>query len=123
MYTTKQFDKDVEELRRLIKMCDELIERQDRHTDTLIQQFNGGKQMNKFYIVEGIEFDPKFKNEEEIKDLKWKQENGLGVWTAEGKNEDERISKLFDKVQDYMGVYLTSLSYCENRPHPLTAFK
>ena len=79
--------------------------------------------MNKFYIVEGIEFDPKFKNEEEIKDLKWKQENGLGVWTAEGKNEDERISKLFDKVQDYMGVYLTSLSYCENRPHSLTAFK
>ena len=123
MYTTKQFDKDVEELRRLIKMCDELIERQDRHTETLIQQFNGGKQMNKFYIVEGIEFDPKFKNEEEIKDLKWKQENGLGVWTAEGKNEDERISKLFDKVQDYMGVYLTSLSYCENRPHPLTSFK
>ena len=43
MYTTKQFDKDVEELRRLIKMCDELIERQDRHTETLIQQFNGGK--------------------------------------------------------------------------------
>ena len=24
MYTTKQFDKDVEELRRLIKMCDEV---------------------------------------------------------------------------------------------------
>ena len=43
MYTTKQFDKDVEELRRLIKMCDELIERQDKHTDILIQQFNGGK--------------------------------------------------------------------------------
>ena len=43
MYTTKQFDKDVEELRRLIKMCDELIEKQDKHTDTLIQQFNGGK--------------------------------------------------------------------------------
>ena len=41
--------------------------------------------MNKFYIVEGIEFDSKFKNEEEIKDLKWKQENGLGVWSAEGK--------------------------------------
>ena len=123
MYTTKQFDKDVEELRRLIKMCDELIERQDRHTETLIQQFNGGKQMNKFYIVEEIGFDSKFKNAKEIEDLKWKQENGLGVWTAEGKNEDERISKLFDKVQDYMGVYLTSLSYCENRPHPLTSFK
>ena len=32
--------------------------------------------MNKFYIVEGIEFDSKFKNEEEIKDLKWK----AGKW-------------------------------------------
>ena len=79
--------------------------------------------MNKFYIVEGIEFDSKFKSPEEIKDLEWKQQNGLGVWSAEGKTEDERISKLFDKVQDYMGVYLTSLSYCNNRPHPLTAFK
>ena len=43
MYTTKQFDKDVEELRRLIKMCDELIQKQDKNTDTLIYHFNGGK--------------------------------------------------------------------------------
>ena len=79
--------------------------------------------MNKFYIVEEIGFDPKFKTEKEIEDLKWKSDNGLGVWSAEGKTEDERISKLFDKVQDYMGVYLKSLEYCNNRPHPLTAFK
>ena len=79
--------------------------------------------MNKFYIVEKIGFDTKFKNDEEIKELEWKSDNGLGVWSAEGKTEDERISKLFDKVQDYMGVYLCSLSFCENRPHPLTAFK
>ena len=79
--------------------------------------------MQKFYIVENLEFDPKFKTEKEIEDLKWKSDNGLGVWSAEGKTEDERISKLFDKVQDYMGVYLTALSYCNNRPHPLTAFK
>ena len=79
--------------------------------------------MNKFYILENIAFHKKFKTPEEIEDLKWKQQNGLGVWSAEGKNEDERISKLFDKVQDYMGVYLTSLEYCNNRPHPLTAFK
>ena len=79
--------------------------------------------MNKFYIVEKIGFDTKFKNDEEIKELEWKSDNGLGVWSAEGKTEDERISKLFDKVQDYMGVYLCSLSYCNNRPHPLTAFK
>ena len=79
--------------------------------------------MNKFYIVEEIGFDPKFKTEKEIEDLKWKSDNGLGVWSAEGKTEDERISKLFDKVQNYMGVYLTSLSYENNRPHALTAFK
>ena len=79
--------------------------------------------MNKFYIVEGIEFDSKFKTPEEIKDLEWKQQNGLGVWSVEGKTEDERISKLFDEVQNYMGVYLCSLSYCNNRPHALTAFK
>ena len=75
--------------------------------------------MNKFYIVENIGFDTKFKTDDEIKDLQWKSDNGLGVWSVEGKTEDERISKLFDKVQDYMGVYLTELSYCNNRPHPL----
>ena len=78
---------------------------------------------NKKYIVEDLGFDTKFKTDDEIKELEWKSDNGLGVWSAEGKTEDERISKLFDKVQDYMGVYLTSLSYCNNRPHPLTAFK
>ena len=79
--------------------------------------------MQKFYIVENLEFDTKFKNEKEIEDLKWKQDQAIGVWSSVGKTEDERINDLFNKVQDYMGVYLTSLSYCNNRPHPLTAFK
>ena len=79
--------------------------------------------MNKFYIVENLEFDPKFKTEREIKSLEIKQENAYGVWDARGRNEDERINDLFNKVQDYMGVYLTSLSFCNNRPHALTAFK
>ena len=78
---------------------------------------------NKKYIVEDIGFDTKFKTPEEIKDLEWKSINGLGVWDARGRNENEREVDLFDKVQDYMGVYLTSLSYCSNRPHALTAFK
>ena len=78
---------------------------------------------NKKYIVEDIGFDTKFKTDEEIKDLEWKSINGLGVWDARGRNENEREVDLFDKVQNYMGVYLTSLSYCNNRPHPLTAFK
>ena len=78
---------------------------------------------NKKYIVEDIRFDSKFKTDDEIKDLEFKSLNGLGVWDARGRNEDERINDLFNKVQDYMGVYLTSLSFCKNRPHSLTAFK
>ena len=79
--------------------------------------------MQKFYIVENLEFDSKFKTPEEIEDLKWKQDQAIGVWSSVGKTEDERINDLFNKVQDYMGVYLTMLEYCNNRPHPLTAFK
>ena len=77
---------------------------------------------NKKYIVEDIRFDSKFKTDDEIKDLEFKSLNGLGVWDARGRNEDERINNLFNKVQDYMGVYLTSLEYCNNRPHPLTSY-
>ena len=79
--------------------------------------------MNKKYIVENLEFDTKFKTEKEIEDLNSKRDDAYGVWGAEGRNEDERINDLFNKVQDYMGVYLTSLSFCNNRPHALTAFK
>ena len=79
--------------------------------------------MQKFYIVENLESDTKFKNEKEIEDLKWKQDQAIGVWGAVGRTEDERINDLWEKVQDYMGVYLKSLEYCNNRPHPLTAFK
>ena len=42
-YTTDQFNKDVSELRRLIKMCDYLQKKQDKYTTYLINQFNGGK--------------------------------------------------------------------------------
>ena len=79
--------------------------------------------MNKKYIVQNIEFDSKFKNAKEIEDLEFKVLNAYGVWDAEGRNEDERINNLFNKVQDYMGVYLCSLEYCNNRPHALTSFK
>ena len=79
--------------------------------------------MNKKFIVENIEFDPKFKTPKEIEDLKFKRDQAIGIWDIEGKTEDERINDLFNKVQDYMGVYLCSLEYCNNRPHALTAFK
>ena len=78
--------------------------------------------MNKKYIVENLEFDTKFKTEKEIEDLNFKRNNAYGVWDAEGRNEVERINNLFNKVQDYMGVYLCSLEFCNNRPHPLTSY-
>ena len=77
---------------------------------------------NKKYIVEDLEFDPKFKNEKEIEDLNFKRDNAIGIWDIEGKTDDERVSKLFDEVQNYMGVYLTSLSYENNKPHALTSY-
>ena len=52
--------------------------------------------MNKKYIVENLEFDPKFKNAKEIEDLKFKRDQAIGIWDIEGKTEDERVSKLFD---------------------------
>ena len=79
--------------------------------------------MNQKYIVENLEFDKKFKTEKEIQSLEIKRDNDYGVWDARGRNEDERINDLFNKVQHYMGVYLTYLSFCNNRPHALTAFK
>ena len=67
--------------------------------------------MNKKFIVENLEFDPKFKTEKEIEDLKFKRDQAIGVWDIEGKTDDDLVAKLFDEVQNYMGVYLTSLSY------------
>ena len=78
--------------------------------------------MNKKFIVENLEFDPKFKTEKEIEDLKFKRDQAIGVWDIEGKTDDDLVAKLFDEVQNYMGVYLTSLSYGNNRPHALTSF-
>ena len=78
--------------------------------------------MNKKFIVENLEFDKKFKTEKEIEDLKFKRDQAIGIWDIEGKTDDDLVAKLFDEVQNYMGVYLTSLSYCNNRPHPLTSY-
>ena len=78
--------------------------------------------VNKKYIVEHLEFDTKFKTEKEIEDLNFKRDNAYGIWDAQRRNEDERINDLYNKVQDYMGVYLNCLSFCKNRPHPLTSY-
>ena len=41
MYTTEQFDKDVQGLRDLIKMCDDLEREENKKADALIKQING----------------------------------------------------------------------------------
>ena len=46
MYTTEQFDKVVEGLRALIKMCDDLEKNRHMKEDALIKQINGE---NAFY--------------------------------------------------------------------------
>ena len=38
--------------------------------------------MNKFYIVENLEFDKNSKHEKEIEDLNFKRDNAIGVWSA-----------------------------------------
>ena len=41
MYTTEQFDKAVQGLLDLIKMCDDLEKEQEKIEDALIKQING----------------------------------------------------------------------------------
>ena len=41
MYSTKEFDKDVQGLLDLIKMCDDLENEENEKADRLIKQING----------------------------------------------------------------------------------
>ena len=38
---------------------------------------------NKFYIIENLEFDTKFKTEKEIEELEFKRNSAYGVWGSE----------------------------------------
>ena len=71
---------------------------------------------NKFYIVTDIETHDLDQDHEEIL-------NCLGIWTLEGRNEAERENKLWEKVEKYLGTKIKSLTYEDNKPHALTAFK
>ena len=69
------------------------------------------------FIVESIEFD--FSDsmgtipEEEQKFI---TENVLGLWWVEDETD------LVDYITDKPGWCISSIQYCPNRPHPLTAF-
>ena len=75
------------------------------------------------YIVESIEFD--FTDsmgtipEEEQKFI---TENVLGLWWVDSEWLDPEEA-LIEKITEKTGWCIKSIQYCENRPHPLTAYK
>ena len=75
------------------------------------------------YIVESIEFD--FSDsmgtipEEEQKFI---TENTLGLWWVDSEWLDPEEA-LIEKITEKTGWGVSSIKYCENRPHPLTAYK
>ena len=72
---------------------------------------------SKFVIVSDIE------TYEKSDQIEWDILNCLGIWTLEGRNEAERENKLWEKVEEYLGTKIKSLTYEDNKPHALTAFK
>ena len=75
--------------------------------------------MQKSFIVENVEanFDKvTCLSEAIIEGINFRLLNAQGVWHVN--KEDE----LWQKVEEYIGMPLASLSYCKNRPHALTAF-
>ena len=82
--------------------------------------------MRKSFIVENVEanLDKITCLSQEIKDgIEFRCLNAMGVWYAEGKNNDAIEVNLWDKVEAYIGVPLARLEYCKNQPHKLTSFK
>ena len=75
------------------------------------------------YIVESIEFD--FSDsmgtipEEEQNFI---TENTLGLWWVDSEWLDPEEA-LIEKITEQTGWCISSISYCENRPHPLTSYK
>ena len=75
------------------------------------------------FIVESIEFD--FSDsmgtipEEEQKFI---TENALGLWWVDSEWLDPEEA-LIEKITEKTGWCVSSISYCENRPHRLTSFK
>ena len=75
------------------------------------------------FIVESIEFD--FSDsmgtipEEEQKFI---TENTLGLWHVDSEWLDPEEA-LIEKITEQTGWCISSIKYCENRPHRLTSFK
>ena len=82
------------------------------------------------FIVESIEFD--FEDSQGVlppDQQKEVIENTLGLWWVDA---EERFlyepvldpeEALIEKITEKTGWCVSSISYCENRPHPLTSYK
>ena len=82
------------------------------------------------FIVESIEFD--FEDSQGVlppDQQKEVIENTLGLWWVDA---EERFlyepvldpeEALIEKITEKTGWCVKSIKYCENRPHPLTAYK
>ena len=82
------------------------------------------------FIVESIEFDfsdsmgtttfealPKPPEEEQ----KFITDNALGLWHVDSEWLDPEEA-LIEKITEKTGWCISSINYCENRPHPLTSY-
>ena len=75
------------------------------------------------YIVESIEFD--FSDSMETipeEEQKFITENTLGLWWVDSEWLDPEEA-LIEKITDKTGWCVSSIKYCENRPHRLTSYK
>ena len=75
------------------------------------------------YIVEDIEFD--FEDSQGTisqEEQEFIRDNAIGLWFIESACEDPE-EELIDKITDKTGWCVKSIKFCENRPHPLTAYK
>ena len=75
------------------------------------------------FIVEDIEFD--FEDSQGTisqEEQKFIRDNAIGLWFIESACEDPE-EELIDKITDRTGWCVKSIKFCENRPHPLTAYK
>ena len=82
------------------------------------------------YIVESIEFD--FSDSMGTiteQEQEFITDNALGLWWVDS---EERFlyepvldpeEALIEKITENTGWCVSSIKYCENRPHPLTAYK
>ena len=82
------------------------------------------------YIVESIEFD--FTDSMGTiteQEQEFITDNALGLWWVDA---EERFNyepvldpeeALIEKITEKTGWCIKSISYCENRPHPLTGYK